>query len=509
MCDGSCGVRETKPLTALDGFADESVLPESSAVPCRYGRLLTIGSDRFASESVRRYGEWAQQELDLIGSLMAPGDWIVDGGAYIGTHTLAFSRFVGPSGQVVSIEPRREVFHLLQANVEEVNRLDNVRLLNCALGDHQGSLELRPLSSDEERANPGGQSVTDTHDVASAYSVKVATLDGLNLERLDFLKLDVEGAEASIVAGARQTIARHRPFVFVELNSIGLGIEVLAAMRAHDGYRAFGSISAAFNPGNYNSSTENIFADAVETALLFVPKAKLHRVEALAPSFRLTPVGSVDELALVLLHKPQYPSEILRDTAAGQRLGLDYPSPLAQRLRRDQAEAAEAHAAALDRLTCAHAMEIAARARAYTDEAESRQQAHAREIELCQKAHAHEIEAVRMAAEARLAARTAALERAQWERADTLLRAHSKRVVALTTGHVEKLRAISCASEKEVAAATSKVEAAHECVAQYERWLAALYASRSWRLTAPLRRAATILRQALGRRATPHLAARQ
>ncbi|MGH2449392.1 MAG: FkbM family methyltransferase [Chloroflexota bacterium] len=483
-------VVEIAMVSASNGFADKGVLPTSSVVPCRYGRLLTISSDKIASESVRRYGEWAQQELDLIGSLVLPGDWIVDGGAYIGTHTLAFSKFVGSSGRVVSFEPRREAFRLLQANVEEVNRLGNVRLLNCALGDFQGSLNLHPLASDEELANPGGQSITDMHDAATAYPVTVTTLDALDLERLDFLKLDVEGAEASVVAGARQTIARHDPFVFVELNTIGLGVEMLAAMRAYDGYQAFGSISAAFNPGNYNNSTENIFSDAVETVLLFAPKEKLDRVEALATSFRMTPVESVDEIALVLLHKPQYVSEILRDTAAGQRLGLDYPSPRARRLMREQAEAADAHAAALNGLARTHAMEDAARMRAYTDK-----------IRSCQQAHAREIEVLRTAAEARLAAAMAASERAQREQADDLVRAYSKRVVALTTGHAEKLRAISCAAEEEV-------EAAHECVAQHERALGALYASRSWRFTAPLRHATTILRQALGRRTTPHLAAR-
>jgi FkbM family methyltransferase len=483
MCGGICNVGEPTTVSGSDEFADESVPPESSAVPCRYGRLLTISSDRFASESVRRYGEWAQQELDLVGSLVRPGDWIVDGGAYIGTHTLAFSRFVGPSGRVVSFEPRREVFRLLQANVEEVNRLDNVRLLSCALGDHEGSLELRPLASDEERANPGGQSVTDAHDAASGYPVAISTLDALNLERLDFLKLDVEGAEASVLAGARRTIARHRPFVFVELNAIGFGAEVLAAMRAHDGYQAFGVISSAFNSGNYRGSTENIFADAVETALLFVPKAELGRVETLARSFRLTPVDSLDELALVLLHKPQYPSEILRGTVAGQRLGLSYPSPQAQRLLREQTEAVEAHAAALDRLTCLHAEESAARARAYADEIGARQQAHAREIE-----------ALRTESEARLAV-AAASELAQRERADVLLRAHSKRVVTLTTGHTEKLRG----AEEAIAAAEREVETARAKLTGHERALTALYASTSWRLTAPLRCAATTLRRALGR----------
>jgi len=452
-------------VTASDGPVAETALAESSAVRCRYGRLLTIRSDKFASESVRRYGEWAQQELDLVGRLVAPGDWVVDGGAYIGTHTLAFSRFVGPSGQVVSFEPRLEVFRLLQANVEEVNRLDNVRLLECALGEHPGSLELSPLASDAELANPGGQSVTDRHGAASAYAVAVVTLDALDLERLDFLKLDVEGAEASVIAGARQTIARHHPFVFVELNAIDPGAEVLAAMRAHDGYRAFGSISAAFNSANYNGSTENIFADAMETALLFVPEAKLDRVKALTASFRLTPVDSIDEIALVLLHKPQYPAEILRNTAAGQHLGLDYPSPLAQRLIWEQAEAAEAHA--------------------------------------------NEIEAVRRTADEHLAAATAASEKSLLEQIDSLTRAHAKRVVMLTTGHAEKLRAISRAAAEEIADAARKVEAAHECLAWHERQLAELHASRSWRLTAPLRRVATMLRRALGRRAAPHPPARQ
>lgn len=444
------------------------------AVPCRYGRLLTIASDAFASESVRRYGEWAQQELDLMGALVAPGDWIVDAGAYIGTHTLAFSRFVGPSGHVVSFEPRREAFRLLQANVEAVNRLDNVRIFNRALGTEDGSLELRPLATDAERANPGGQSAIGIHDPSSSYTVDIVTLDGLDLDRLDLVKLDVEGAEPSIIAGARATIERHRPIVFVELNTIGLGVEVLAAMRAHAGYEVYGSISAAFNPENFRRSADNIFADAAETALLFVPTSKRPRVEALLDTFRLAPIDGIDDLALVLLHKPQYPHEALRDTRAGQRLGIDYPSPRAWRLEEAIRESSVAHASTLSALERTHAAEIA-----------TRDQAHAAELAKRDQAHAEALEALRREADTRLAATIATLEKAHAEGTDALMRQHASRVVELTNCHVAELNEISSRAADRITTLEGSIQALHR--------------SHSWRLTMPLRCATTMLRRALGR----------
>ena len=65
-------------------------------VETRNGRVTFFANDTGAiSESLRLYGEWAQNELSFMLSMVRPGDTVVDVGGYIGTHALAFARHVG------------------------------------------------------------------------------------------------------------------------------------------------------------------------------------------------------------------------------------------------------------------------------------------------------------------------------------------------------------------------------------------------------------------------------
>src|SRR5271163_3205404 len=93
----------------------------------RYGRLAVFTNDSSAiGESLVRYGEWAENELAFLHALIDDGATVLDIGAYIGTHALAFSRFVGTSGHVVCLEPQLRTFELLKANIEEMSaRMSN------------------------------------------------------------------------------------------------------------------------------------------------------------------------------------------------------------------------------------------------------------------------------------------------------------------------------------------------------------------------------------------------
>ena len=114
-------------------------------VDSRYGHMTFFANDIGAvSQSLQTYGEWAENELDFMKALIRPGATVVDVGAYIGTHTLAFARFVGLKGRVISIEPQDESFALLQRNVS-ANRLTNVRMEHAAAADHVGTLHASPV----------------------------------------------------------------------------------------------------------------------------------------------------------------------------------------------------------------------------------------------------------------------------------------------------------------------------------------------------------------------------
>ena len=78
--------------------------------------MRIIEADNVISRALALYGEWAMDELDLMAQIITPGMCVLDVGAFIGTHTLAFSEFVGPMGKVYSFEPRKDIYAILSEN---------------------------------------------------------------------------------------------------------------------------------------------------------------------------------------------------------------------------------------------------------------------------------------------------------------------------------------------------------------------------------------------------------
>jgi FkbM family methyltransferase len=181
-------------------------------------------------------------------SLLRPGMTFVDGGAHVGHYTLVAAKRVGPEGRVVSFEPDSRNRERLERNVA-LNGFARVTVLPFALYDGEGEV---PFA----RAPDG-----DTGTGAISLSAAVATVNTVRLddiferegiERLDVLKLDVEGAEAAALAGAVALLERCRPVVLFEVNRIStedgrVSAPALDVLRDH-GYRLYVIESRATSP---------------------------------------------------------------------------------------------------------------------------------------------------------------------------------------------------------------------------------------------------------------------
>jgi FkbM family methyltransferase len=139
------------------------------------------------------------------------GDVAIDGGANQGIYTCAFAAAVGPTGSVLAFEPLDYAFSSLKANVA-LNGFVNCRLFHAALSDRDGSAVI------DASVGPVCASITRDYGKAVTKAVETRCIDGLRLEQLDFVKLDVEGAEFQTLQGARQTLERFHPFVCAEAN---------------------------------------------------------------------------------------------------------------------------------------------------------------------------------------------------------------------------------------------------------------------------------------------------
>jgi FkbM family methyltransferase len=184
---------------------------------------LTLGNDN--SLCLYVCGSFEPNEFAFLDRVLTSGMVFVDVGANDGYYTLFAARRVGSSGRVVAAEPSsRERAHL-QRNLGR-NGLDNVAVVPAAIGAAPGLADLHLAHGVHAGHNTLGDFAHDDVVRASLERVSVETLDAvvarLGLGRVDFVKIDVEGAEASVIAGASSLLTTMRPLLLIEVNDKAL-----------------------------------------------------------------------------------------------------------------------------------------------------------------------------------------------------------------------------------------------------------------------------------------------
>lgn len=178
-------------------------------------------------------------------SMVRRGDTVLDVGANRGIYTEFFARKVGSRGAVYAFEPVRASFDILRLRSAE---FANVHPIHAGLSDRAGRVPIYIPGADLQQASlaiHAGGSWSQGAEVR-CEEVDILTLDGWvaqqQVERIDFIKLDAEGAEYSILRGARATLTRHQPLIYMEVcrdwvREFGVELQELAAELRDLGYR--------------------------------------------------------------------------------------------------------------------------------------------------------------------------------------------------------------------------------------------------------------------------------
>jgi len=233
---------------------------------CRHGWMLYHTADQYIGRGLKKYGEFSEGEVALFQQLLRPGDLIVEAGANFGAHTVAMAQMVGEQGVVIAFEPQRLVFQAMTANVA-INSLTNVITMQAGVGAYAGTIKI-PVLNPAKGHNFGGFSIN-SH--STGEEVPVKTIDSLNLNQCRLIKADVEGMECEVLEGARNTIARLKPILYVENDRKEHSQRLIALIQSF-GYRLWWHLPRMYNPDNYRGDSENLFGNIVSVNMLCLPK---------------------------------------------------------------------------------------------------------------------------------------------------------------------------------------------------------------------------------------------
>ncbi len=244
-------IRGLSAIRTLLGTLDRQLSP--SPVSVRFQRsdirfatvdglkLALDRADASVSLPILTASAWEPHLTSAFRMYVRPGGHVVDVGANIGYFTVLAGTLVGPTGRVTAIEPNSENCRLILASVA-ANSLSNVELIPVALDRQRGWAHFSTHVGSNGGLRPDAiEGIIDD----AGQIVPVFRLDDLVEHAVDFLKIDVEGAEYRAMMGARGIIDRDRPIVSSEF-SVEM-IERISGVPARDYLEFFTSRNYAIN----------------------------------------------------------------------------------------------------------------------------------------------------------------------------------------------------------------------------------------------------------------------
>jgi FkbM family methyltransferase len=163
--------------------------------------------DQIITPCLLEHGVWEPSVTDLVSDEIQRGDTVLDIGANVGYYTLLFAELVGEHGRVLAFEPDPTNFRLLEKNVR-IHGFTNVVLVPQAVHDRTGDIRLFLNAS-----NRGDHRIYDSQDGRTSIPIKAVRMDDYlagHGGRVDFIKMDIQGAEPGAIRGMPSLLERNR-----------------------------------------------------------------------------------------------------------------------------------------------------------------------------------------------------------------------------------------------------------------------------------------------------------
>lgn len=190
-----------------------------------WGQLVGVKSDRI-TKTIASDGQYEWAETAIVAQLLRASGTAIDVGANIGYYTALFRTLVGPQGSVHSFEANPFTAAVLKLGMAK-NGWNNVFVNAMAAGDISGFMKVRPMELDlalaDNNLNLGGWALREAS--TGDWRIPVVPLDQYvrdkKIEKVHFLKIDVEGFELKVLQGGEHVVRKLRPYIIVEMRSTG------------------------------------------------------------------------------------------------------------------------------------------------------------------------------------------------------------------------------------------------------------------------------------------------
>ena len=199
------------------------------------------------------YAHMTTREEEIIEKFQPiNGEIVVDVGAHYGRYTLIAANCIGSKGKVIAIEADPKNFDMLNENIK-LNKFENIKTLNCAVSSNKSKVK---LSIPEKKAGHTiyssiipGRSPTEKFIEVNANTLdNLLAENGISLERINWIKIDVEGAELEVLKGATNVLSKSKNIVLlIEIHNI------------EDGKTLYEPIIDLLNNYNFKKEFEKIY----------------------------------------------------------------------------------------------------------------------------------------------------------------------------------------------------------------------------------------------------------
>ncbi|WP_199189646.1 FkbM family methyltransferase [Trinickia symbiotica] len=239
-------------------------------VETRHGPMLVNRHDIYIGRALIDYGEYSELETRLLVQLIKDTRTVVEVGANIGSQTVPLAAAArGAGADLIALEPQPFLFQNLCANLA-LNAVPNVLAWPMACGAQPGVLGF----SRPDYHQPGNFGSVSMQADVSAADIEVPCIrldDILKNKDVQLMKIDVEGFELQVLAGARETILRSRPTIYVENDRVDNSGALIEHLWELD-YRLWWHVTPLFNPENFRGNADNLYPGISSFNMICFPR---------------------------------------------------------------------------------------------------------------------------------------------------------------------------------------------------------------------------------------------